>query len=90
MEPPETDMFLAPTPCGSKGMIQVRKSVGWETEQDKYSKLKTRYGNVRTAEGFGTRFGLTSEKGPHRRHEAVTTKPANNYVRTAAENQKEN
>ena len=88
MYPPETDMFLPPTPVsGSKRTTQVWKLVVSWTRSGKDSELKPRYGNVK---GCGSHFGVSSGKGSYTRRAAVKTKRPNKHVRTATENQKEN
>ena len=64
--------------------------VGNQTQWGKDSELKTRYGNVRTAESCGPHFEVTSKKSSHSRRTAVETKPANKFVWTTTENQEEN
>ena len=44
---------------------------------------------MKTAEGCGHHFGMSSKKRSHIRRAAVETKPANEYVRTTSENLKE-
>ena len=85
----ERNSMKMPESCGC-GIGDKKELVGDQMQRGKDSQLKTRYGNVKTAENCGPHFRVSSKNRSHTRRKPVETKPANKHVKTKIENQKEN